>query len=86
MSFVHEANKWFPEIARQYNFIYDSTNDWSKLNTGFLKQYKIVIFLDTRPEDPRLRLAFEAYMKEGGGWIGFHFSGIALTPSGYPQN
>ena len=36
ISFVHEANKWFPKMATQYNFVYDSTNDWSKLNTDFL--------------------------------------------------
>lgn len=27
ISFVHEANKWFPKMASQNNFIYDSTND-----------------------------------------------------------
>ncbi|MEO7309215.1 MAG: ThuA domain-containing protein [Chitinophagaceae bacterium] len=25
-------------------------------------------------------------MKNGGGWIGFHFAAFALTPSDYPQN
>jgi hypothetical protein len=25
-------------------------------------------------------------MKNGGGWMGFHFSAFALTPSDYPQN
>lgn len=86
ISFVHEANKWFPEMAKQYGFVYDSTNDWNNLNFEFLKQYKVVMFLDTRPEDSLQRLAFEEYMKTGGGWIGFHFSGFALTPSDYPQN
>jgi hypothetical protein len=86
ISFVHEANKWFPETGKQYNFIYDSTNDWTKLNTRFLKQYKVVLFLDTRPDDSLQRLAFEKYMKDGGSWMGFHFAGFALTPSDYPQN
>jgi len=86
ISFVHEANRWFPKIAKEYNFIYDSTNDWSKLNTAFLSQYKVVLFLDTRPEDPAQRAAFETYMKNGGAWMGFHFAGFALTPSDYPQN
>ena len=36
ISFVHEANKWFPEMAEKYNFTYDSTKDWSKLNAEFL--------------------------------------------------
>ena len=86
ISFVHEANRWFPKIAAQYNFVYDSTNDWSKLNIGSLSHYQVVIFLDTRPDKPEQREAFEKYMKHGGGWMGFHFAGFALTPSDFPQN
>ncbi|MEP6464841.1 MAG: ThuA domain-containing protein [Parafilimonas sp.] len=86
ISFVHEANRWFPKIAKQYNFVYDSTNDWTKLNTTFLSNYKVVLFLDTRPDDSLQRIAFETYMKNGGAWMGFHFAAFALTPSAYPQN
>jgi hypothetical protein len=86
ISFVHEANRWFPKIARQYNFVYDSTNNWDNLNLSFLSQYKVVIFLDTRPEKPEQREAFKNYMENGGAWMGFHFSGFALTPSAFPQN
>ena len=86
ISFVHEANKWFPKMAAQYNFVYDSTNDWSKLNTDFLSQYQVVLFLDTRPDAPEQRTAFRKYMDNGGAWMGFHFAGFALTPSEFPQN
>ena len=86
ISFVHEANKWFPKIAAQYNFIYDSTNDWSKMNDSFLSQYQVVIFLDTRPDVPGQRAAFKKFMDNGGAWMGFHFAGFALTPSEFPQN
>lgn len=86
ISFVHEANKWFTEKARQYDFIYDSTNNWDNLNATFLSAYQVVIFLDTRPDSLPQRQAFETYMKNGGAWMGFHFSAFALTPSSYPQN
>jgi len=86
ISFVHEANRWFPKIAKQYNFVYDSTNDWNNLNAAFLSNYKVVLFLDTRPDDSLQRIAFETYMKNGGAWMGFHFAAFALTPSAYPQN
>jgi uncharacterized protein len=86
ISFVHEANKWFPKMASQNNFIYDSTNDWSKLNTDSLSQYQVVLFLDTRPDVPEQRAAFKKYMENGGAWMGFHFAGFALTPSEFPQN
>ncbi len=86
ISFVREANKWFPEQAKANGFTYEATTEWKKLNAEFLKQYQVVLFLDTRPEDPAQRAAFEEYMKQGGAWMGFHFSAFALTPSAYPQN
>jgi hypothetical protein len=46
----------------------------------------VVLFLDTRPDSPSQRDAFKQYMENGGGWMGFHFAGFALTPSAYPQN
>ena len=86
ISFVHEANNWFPKMAKQYHFTYDSTNDWSNLNPTFLAAYQVVIFLDTRPEDSLQRIHFENYMRNGGAWMGFHFSAFALTPSVFTQN
>lgn len=86
ISFVHEANKWFPQMAAKYNFTYDSTANWNNMTPDFLKNYQVVLFLDTRPEDAGQRAAFEDFMKNGGSWIGFHFSAFALTPSAYPQN
>src|ERR1700744_1551452 len=83
ISFVHDANKFFPEMAKKYNFTYDSTKDWSKLNAEELSKYQVVLFLDSRTEDPAQRKAFETYMKNGGGWLGFHFAAFALTPSEY---
>ena len=86
ISFVHEASQWFPQIAAQYGFTYDATDQWTNLNTAFLSRYQVVLFLDTRPDDPAQREAFEQYMKHGGAWMGFHFAGFALTPSDFPQN
>jgi len=86
ISFVHEANRWFSEISAKQRFGYVSTDDWSKLNPDTLSHYQVVIFLDTRPEVPAQRMAFQEYMEKGGAFMGFHFSAFALTPSGFPQN
>lgn len=86
VSFVHEANKWFSELADKNKFTYDSTNNWDNMNPGFLAKFNVVMFLDTRPDKPEQRIAFEQYMKNGGAWIGFHFAAFALTPSEFPQN
>jgi len=86
ISFVHEANQWFSQAAGQFNFHYDSTNNWENLNAAYLSRYHVVVFLDNRPGQPHQRAAFRAYMEQGGGWMGFHFAAFALTPSDYPQD
>jgi hypothetical protein len=86
ISFVHEAIKWFTHMGSENHFNFDSTNNWDNLNASFLSRYRVVIFLDTRPDLPEQRMAFQRYIEKGGGWMGFHFSGFALTPSAFPQN
>ena len=86
ISFVREAEQWFPKMAATYHFSFDTTSNWNRLNVDSLASYQVVVFLDTRPEDPAQRAAFQTYMERGGGWMGFHFAGFALTPSAYPAN
>lgn len=86
ISYVREASKWFPEMAAKYHFSYDSTSNWKNMNEKFLSQYQVVLFLDTRPEDPEARAAFQKYMEKGGAWMGFHFAAFALAKSAIPDN
>jgi hypothetical protein len=86
ISFVKEAKPWFGRKAAERHFSFESTLNWDNLNREFLARYQVVLFLDTRPDSPRQREAFQEYMQNGGGWMGFHFSAFALTPSKYPQN
>lgn len=86
ISFVNEANRWFAQTAAGYHFSYEATTNWTDLKDETLARYQVVLFLDTRPEAPEQRAAFQRYMERGGGWMGFHFAAFALTPSGYPQN
>jgi uncharacterized protein len=86
ISYVHEANNWFAQLSARSRFTYDSTDDWKNLNAEFLSKYQVVVFLDTRPENPEQRYAFQKYMENGGAWMGFHFAAFALTPSDFPQN
>jgi uncharacterized protein len=79
ISFVHEANKWFSKIAVENNFTYDSTRDWNNLNSTFLLQYKVVIFLDTRPDSLPQRKAFQKYMEHGGRMDGISFFSFCIN-------
>jgi hypothetical protein len=62
-----------------------SNDRLAKLNAQTLSHAQVVLFLDTRPDDPAEREAF-SNMLHGGAWMGFHFAGFALTPSKYPQD
>ncbi|CAN5857017.1 hypothetical protein BH11GEM2_BH11GEM2_24710 [soil metagenome] len=86
ITFVQEAVRWFPGIAAQHNFAFDTTSNWRNMNAAFLAKYQVVVFLDTRPEDPVQRAAFQSYIEHGGAWMGFHFAAFALTPSAIPAN
>lgn len=86
ISFVNEANRWFPAVAADNGFTYDTTSNWNNLNEKFLSRYHVIIFLDTRPENAAERAAFKKYMEQGGGWMGFHFAAFTLTPSAYNQD
>lgn len=86
ISFVREANQWFPQIAATNHFTYEATTNWDNLNSEFLASCQVVLFLDSRPDAPTQRAAFEKYMKNGGAWMGFHFAAFALNPSQFPQN
>lgn len=86
VSFVREANRWFARTAAERGFVYYSTNDWKNLNSSFLADCQVVLFLDSRPEAAAQREAFQKYVEGGGAWMGFHFAAFALTPSQFPQN
>ncbi len=86
ISFVREANKALDKMARAYDFAYDTTSNWNNLNKPFLSGYQLVVFLDTRPELPAQRKAFEDYMETGGAWLGFHFAAFALEKSSFDMN
>jgi len=73
-------------MALENDFSYDSTANWDNMNTQYLAKYQVVVFLDTRPEQPPHRAAFKEYMENGGAWMGFHFSAFSLKDSAYPND
>jgi hypothetical protein len=86
ISWVKEANRRFPEMGAKHGFSYEATTNWNRLTLESLKEYGVVLFLDTRPDGAEQRKAFETYMEQGGAWMGFHFAAFTLTPSDFPQN
>ncbi|QIQ06492.1 ThuA domain-containing protein [Streptomyces liangshanensis] len=79
ISFVREANTWFPQQAAANNFTYTATNDWNRLNSITKDQYQVVLFLDDAPQTASQRTGFERYMRNGGAWMGFHVSAFTTN-------
>jgi type 1 glutamine amidotransferase len=82
IAFVNEANPWFTARAAEHDFSYTATTNWSLLNTGNLAQYKVVMFLDDLPP-ASVRAAFQTYMQNGGGFMGFHVSAFNTNPASW---
>ncbi|MDI5962241.1 ThuA domain-containing protein [Streptomyces sp. SL13] len=80
-SFDNEAKQWFPQVAAANNFSWTATDDWSKVNASTLSQYQVVMFLDDLPQTSAEQTAFQQYMDNGGGWMGFHVSAFNTDPS-----
>lgn len=80
INFVHEANARFPKMGDQNGFTYTATRNWGHLNKDFLANCQVVMFLDDSPHDPAQRAAFQQYMENGGGWMGFHVCAFTTNP------
>ncbi len=73
IDFDKEAREWFPRAGAEHGFTWEATTDWSRLNTGNLAAYQVIMFLDDAPPAAQ-RPAFQQYMQNGGAWMGFHVS------------
>jgi hypothetical protein len=85
-SYLKDSKVFFPKLAQQFGFQADFSENWGDLNAAKLAGYKIVLFLDNRPDNASQRDAFKTWMDNGGAWIGCHFAAFALNNSAVPQN
>ena len=70
--FALDALRFYAAMAEKENFALDATTNLQDFNDDNLKQYKLVVWLNTFPHGEVQRDAFERYMKSGGAWLGFH--------------
>jgi hypothetical protein len=70
ISFVHEANRWFPQMAAKYDFAYEATTTRDQLNAAFLSRCQVVLFLDTRPDVLAQRKAYSCAILENPAVLG----------------
>ncbi|MCX5008012.1 RICIN domain-containing protein [Streptomyces sp. NBC_00638] len=84
IDFDKEANDWFPRQAAANGFTYTASTDWNLLSNGGVNAYQVVLFLDDLPRTSAQRSGFEAYMRGGGAWMGFHVSAFTTNAAEWP--
>ena len=72
VQFAEQATTFFKKLNYGDGFVLDITTDFSKYPYEKLKEYNVIIMLNTSPNTKAERNAFEQYMENGGGWVGFH--------------
>ncbi|GIF02662.1 ThuA domain-containing protein [Actinoplanes siamensis] len=82
IDFDKEARDWFPKAAAQNGFTWEATTDWSRLSATGLAGVQVVMFLDDAPPAER-RAAFQQYMQNGGGFLGFHVSAFTTDANAW---
>lgn len=70
--FAEQALKFFHKLSYGEGFLYDITKDLSQYTDEQLAEYDIQIWLNNAVHSEKERKAFEKYMEQGGGWMGFH--------------
>ena len=72
VQFAEQATTFFKKLNYGDGLVLDITTDFSKYPYEKLKEYNVIIMLNTSPNTKAERDAFEQYMENGGGWVGFH--------------
>lgn len=72
VDFATEALAFFVDLAKRDRFEFQSTTQWDDLNPERLKDVQVVLWLNEAAHTPAQQSAFEQYMRNGGGWLGFH--------------
>lgn len=72
VEFATQAENFFRKLTCGESFMLDATTDFSKYPYEKLKEYDVVVMLNLPPGSKAEREAFEKYMENGGGWVGFH--------------
>ena len=75
VDFARQSIEYFHRLSYGEGYILDRTTSLADYPYERLKEYDVMIVINTMPFSKAEREAFELYMENGGGWIGFHAAG-----------
>ena len=72
VQFGEQTVDFFERLNYGDGYYLDIATDFSGYDYERLKEYNVVVMATTAPGTTEERAAFEKYMENGGGWVGFH--------------
>ena len=81
---IHEGVTAIRELSQKHNFEVQWHEDASRINDNFLKQFQVIIFLNTTGDilNEQQQQAFENFIRSGKGFVGIHSA--SDTEYGWP--
>ena len=83
VEFDQQALRFFHKLSYGEGFTYDVRTE-SPTSLDSLRQYDVVVMLNALPGSEAARRAFEQYMEQDGGWLGFHATGYNDANTHWP--
>lgn len=71
VQFAKDAVRFFHKLSYGEGFLMDTTTNLPA-HVDSLRRYNLIVMVNTQPRGTEQREAFETYMEDGGGWMGFH--------------
>jgi len=85
VEFAEDAIRFFRDMTVGDGFVLDVTSDISDVNDANLRSYDVLISVNDNPaHTPEQRAAFQRYMENGGGWLGFHVAAYNDRSTDWP--
>ncbi|MBQ8990283.1 MAG: ThuA domain-containing protein [Prevotella sp.] len=83
VDFDQQAIHFIHKLSYGDGFTFDTRTTFP-VSVDTLRQYDVVVMLNALPQDAAARKAFEQYMEQGGGWMGFHGTGYNDADTHWP--
>ena len=84
VDFANQAIDFFTRLTYGDGYILDTTTSLAGYDYDRLRQYSVVIVINTTPAPGAEREAMEKYMENGGGWLGFHAAAYNDASTDWP--
>lgn len=84
VQFAEQAIDFFNRLTYGNGYILETTTTLAGYDYNRLSEYDIIIAVNATPSGRAQRDAFEKYMENGGGWLGFHASAYNDAGTDWP--